>query len=233
MKKPSRLLSVAFGFAAAVLVGQSQALVVPFIEDFESNNANWATTSGSVFANWVESGGVDGGGYISASATVPTQPPGGGFGFIAFRGNDANNASGDAFVGNWLEGGVTLFTTYVRHNATGDLSIYARLDAGSGRAGSSVPLTVAPNIWTQLSIPIVDSPGSFQSYGAGNFNTVFNGIQNVQIALSAAQDAGLSGQVLTMDVDRISVVPEPGTIGLAGGAGLLLLGLRVWRNRRK
>jgi len=233
MKKPSRLLSAAFAFAAAVLINQSQALVVPFIEDFESGNANWATTNSNVFSTWVGTGGVDGGGYISASATVPTQPPGGGFGFIAFRGNDANNASGDAFVGNWLEGGVTLFTTYVRHNATGDLSIYARLDAGSGRAGSSVPITVAPNTWTPLSIPIVDSPGSFQSYGAGTFNTVFGGIQNVQIALSAEQNPILSGQNITMDVDRISVVPEPGTIGLAGGAGVLLLGLRVWRNRRK
>jgi hypothetical protein len=217
----SGMVSNAFGLAS-----------LPFIEDFASGNANWATSNSSVFANWNETGGVDGGGYISANATVPSTPSG--FGFIAFRGNDANNASGDAFVGNWLEGGVTLFTTYVRHNATGDLSVYARLDSGSGRAGSSAPFTVAPNTWTQLSVPIVDSPSSFQSYGAGNFTTVFSNIQNVQIALSATQDyATVGGQSIALDVDRISIVPEPGAIGLAAGGGLLLLGLRAWRNRKK
>jgi hypothetical protein len=215
------MVSNAFGLAS-----------LPFIENFASGNANWATSNSAVFANWLGSGGVDGGGYISANATVTLSD----FGFITFRGNDANNASGDAFVGNWISGGVTSLSAYVRHNAPINLNVYARLDAGSGRAGSGVDFSLAPNTWTQISIPIADSPSSFQSYGAagpGGFTTVFSGIQNVQFALSASQDASLSGQVYTLDLDRISVVPEPGPIGLAAGAGLLLIGLGVFRNRKR
>jgi hypothetical protein len=93
-----------------------------------------------------------------------------------------------------------------------------------------VNFSVAPNTWTQLSVPIVDSPSSFQSYGAGTFSTVFTNIQNIQIVL--APNGDLAGQIYTIDADQISVVPEPGTLGLAAGAGLVLIGLKVWRKRR-
>jgi hypothetical protein len=212
--------------AAALTLTQASALVVPFMEDFESNNSNWLNGA-SASATWLSSGGVDGSGYITANITVINT----GFGAISFRGNAASDASGDAFVGDWLAGGVTLFTTYVRHNAPTNLDIYARLDAGSGRAGSSVNFSVAPNTWTQLSVPIVDSPSSFQSYGAGTFSTVFTNIQNIQVVL--APNADLAGQIYTLDADQISVVPEPGTLGLAAGAGLLFLGVRALRKRKK
>lgn len=226
MKITTAPLSLCLAFLAAAFVQHSQALVVPFTEDFVSDNSNWLNGASSS-ATWLPSGGVDGGGYITANTTVSNT----GFGAIAFRGNAAADASGDAFVGDWLAGGVTLFTTYVRHNALTSLDIFARLDAGAGRAGSSVNFSVAPNTWTQLSVPIVESPGSFQSYGAGNFTTVFTNIQNIQVVLALNSD--LAGQIYTIDVDQVSVVPEPGTLGLAAGAGVLLLGLRVWRNRKK
>jgi hypothetical protein len=212
--------------AAALTLTQASALVVPFIEDFDSGNSNWLNGA-SASATWLPSGGVEGGGYITANTTVVNT----GFGAISFRGNAASDASGDAFVGDWIAGGVNLFSTYVRHNAPTSLDVFARLDAGSGRAGSSVNFSVAPNTWTQLSVPIVDSPGSFQSYGAGTFSTVFTNIQNIQVVL--APNGDLAGQIYTLDVDQVSVVPEPGTLGLAAGAGVLLLGLRVWRNRKK
>jgi len=202
---------------------------LPFMEDFVSNNSNWSTSNSSISANWFGNGGVDDGGFISANGTVTLA----GFGFITFRGNDGNNASGDAFVGNWLTAGVSTFSAYVRHNAPMNLNIYARLDAGGGRAGSSVDFSVDPNTWTQLVVPILDSPSSFQSYGSGNFTSVFSGIQNIQIAMSFTQNGTLNGQVVTLGLDKVSIVPEPGTIGLAGGAGVLLLGLKAWRRRKK
>jgi hypothetical protein len=215
--------------AAGGMVSNAFALAsLPFVEDFASNNANWLNGA-SASATWLSAGGVDNGGYITVNITVVNT----GFGSASFRGNGASDASGDAFVGDWLAGGVSLFTAYVRHNAPMNLNIFARLDAGSGRAGSSVDFAVAPNSWTQISIPIVDSPSSFQSYGAGTFSTVFTNIQNIQIFLSLTQNSSVFGQIYTIDADQISVVPEPGTIGLAAGAWLLLIGLRVFRNRKR
>jgi len=211
-------------YLIAIVLGLTQTgwavSVLPFTESFEVNSSGWVYASSSA-PTWSASGGVDNSGYISAPATVS----GTGFGAIVFRGNDANNASGDAFVGNWLSAGVTGFSAYVRHDADVALKFYARLDAGVGRAGSSVDFLVAPNVWSLINFSIVDSPSSFQSYGAGTFSTVFSGIQNVQIALSV--DTVNAGKSLNVAVDNVSIIPEPGTMGLLVAAG----GFALWRRR--
>jgi hypothetical protein len=71
--------------------------VLPFTESFEASSSGWVYGTSSA-PTWSATGGVGNSGFISAPATVS----GSGFGAIVFRGNDANNASGDAFVGNWL-----------------------------------------------------------------------------------------------------------------------------------
>ncbi len=211
-------------------------LLVPFNEEFATGTSNWLAGDSSA-ATWNATGGVDGGGYISAPGTIVSS----GFGAIVFRGNATADASGGAFVGDWLTGGVTLFNTYVRHNALADLNIFARLDSGAGRAGSTVSFLVAPNTWTLLSVPIVDSASSFQSYGgaspggqvpnAAGFSSIFSSVQNIQIVI--APDVALAGNTYSFDVDGISVVPEPSTVGLLvfGLAGLAWLQRR--RARRK
>lgn len=200
-----------------------QALLVPFTEEFTGGSSNWLNGSSSA-PTWSATGGVDDGGYISAPGAITSA----GFGTIVFRGNASADASGDAFVGDWLAGGVTTFSAWVRHDAPVALNIFARLDAGAGRAGSSVDFSVAAGEWFQLNVPIVDSPSSFQSYGAGTFNTVFTSIQNIQLVLSATQDPSTAGQTYTVGLDNVSVVPEPGTWGLVafGLAGLVLLRCR-------
>ena len=208
----------------------SQALIVPFTEDFATGSANWLNGSGTAPV-WSATGGVGGSGTVSASATVDTN----GFGSIIFRGNNAADASGDAFVGNWITGGVTLFTAYVRHDAPTNLYFYVRLDRGSGNAASSNPLEVAPNTWSQLVIPITNSLGTngvFQSYGAAgtNFNAIFTNIQNVQIALSAGQNPVTAGQTYNVGLTKVATVPEPTSLSLLAGAAGLLLGCRIrWR----
>jgi hypothetical protein len=174
-------------------------------------------TGTSQSPTWNSTGGADGGSYISAEATMtPT-----GFGAALFRGNATSDASGDAFVGNWLSAGVTLFSAFIRHNAEQPLDVFARLDAGGGRAGSSVGFTVPTNQWFQVSLPIVDSPTSFQSYGQPptGFGIVFTNIQNVQFFASPSSPAG----TFRFDLDKVSVVPEPGTLGLLGLAVALLV----------
>ena len=193
--------------------------VLPFTESFETNASGWVYGTSSS-PTWSATGGVGNSGFISAPAIVS----GSGFGAIVFRGNDANNASGDAFVGNWLASAVTTFSAYVRHNADVALNFYARFDAGAGRAGSSVNFLVNPNSWTLLQLPILNEITSFQSYGAAGqgqagFDAVFGGIQNVQIALSL--DTVNAGTSVTVDLDNVSIVPEPSILGLLGAAATL------------
>jgi hypothetical protein len=211
--------------AAAAHVSEVRALIVPFTEDFSLGNANWLTGTSSN-APWFSSGGVDGGGYISSTATMTSF----GFGAALFRGNATSDASGDAFVGNWLTGGVTLFTAFIKHDAGFNLDIFARLDAGAGSAASTVFFSVPTGQWFQISVPIVDSASSFQSYGAAvtnGFNTVFANIQNVQFFASTNSPAGTYG----FSLDKVSVVPEPGIMGLLG-VGAALLAWQVCRRRR-
>lgn len=196
--------------ALVVAATSAKALIVPFTEEFSAGASNWLNGSSGA-PIWSATGGVDGGGYISAPGAIST----GGFGTIVFRGNATADASGDAFVGNWLAGGVSAFSVSVLHDAPVAMNFYARLDAGSGRAASSIDFSVAPGLWFQLNLPITEA--SFQSYGAAGtgtaaFNSVFSSIQNVQIALSSTQDPSTAGKTYNISLDRVSSVPEPGTL---------------------
>jgi hypothetical protein len=217
-------------FVLAVLIADGRAVtVLPFTEGFDSGASNWLN-GGFQTPNYASSGGLFNSGYISTSATIDTT----GFGPIVFRGNNSTSASDKAFVGDWLLAGVSEFSAYVWHNAPVALNFYARFDKGAGSAASSNNFLVAPSIWTQINILILDSLGTtgqiFQSYGAagaGGFNTIFSDIKNVQIALGAAQDASTHGQTYTVGLDSVSIVPEPGT-GM-----LLMLGLGLVASFRR
>lgn len=220
--------------AVTSMTGSASAAVVPFTETFNADASAWLTGA-STAPTYNTSGGIDGSGYISYTSTFTSGATGMGGTppqAILFRGNNAANASGDAFVGNWFTAGVDTFSVAVRHNYTSTLSLYARLDAGAGAAASLAPnvYSITPDTWTTITFPITNSNPPFVSFGGGNFNSVFSNIQNVQLGLYLPASTTFTD--LRFDIDNVSLsaVPEPGSltlISLAMGA----LVVYCWRRK--
>jgi hypothetical protein len=218
----------AAGFA---LAGGSALAVSSFTETFDTSAGNWLNGA-STAPTFNATGGVDNSGFISFSP-ADFNSGSGGFGdplAIFFRGNASADASGDAFVGDWLGAGVVTLSLSIQHNYGTPLNFYARL-AGTGGAGASLAnsaaYTVAPNTWTPITITITDSNPPFASYGSSTFNGVFTNVQNLQFGFYLPPNTDISG--LTVGVDNVTTtVPEPTAAVLVG----LGLGLAALRRRR-
>ncbi len=200
--------------------GSVGGATVPFTEDFDTGVSNWRDTASMDTLSWFGAGGPDGGSYVSTSYLVPDPiPP---FGAILFRGHDAFDSSNDNFVGNWITDGVSEFSFWVRHDAAAPLTIFARFataDNFPGAVGISF-VPVLPDLWTEIVIPIFDGSPNIVLEGFP-FQDVFSNIGNVQIGISPSVD--LIGQTITVDLDKVSIIPAPGVwvmLGLAAvGAG--------------
>jgi hypothetical protein len=214
-----------------------QALTVPYTENFPTNNANWRTNVSGVFMTYVASGGPDGSSY----ATAPFNFAGSAEGSfpVLNRGNPTSlagpGASGDNFFGNWLAGGVTELSAYVRHNATAPMEYFMRVATGPGSPGFIVaePVAVQPNIWTLLTFPInPHNPNNIVEGPMSSFNGVFANVTRLQFG--AFVPAALAGvdQDFNFDLDQISInVPEPSSVALAlAGLSVVLIGRRTGRN---
>jgi hypothetical protein len=151
-----------------------------------------------------------------------------------FRANSNTNASGGAFVGNWLAGGVSSLSVTVRHNYGSTLHLYSRL-ASTGGAGASLSFdaafAMAPNTWTTINIPIVESAPPFLGYGSGTFSSTFSNIQNLQFGLYLPANTAFTN--LRMDLASASIVPEPGTVSLVFLSAVALFALRLRRTAHR
>ena len=219
--------------SVALLVGVEVAsgATVPFTEDFDTGVSNWRDTNSLDTLSWFATGGPDGGAYVSTSYLVPDPiPP---FGATLFRGHDAFDSSGDNFVGNWITDGVSEFSFWVRHDAIVPLPMFARFavpDNFPGAVGISF-VPVLPNVWTEIVIPIFDGSPNIILEGFP-YGDVFSNIGNVQIGMNV--DVNLIGQLITVDFDKASITPSPGTLPLLGLAalGCRRRSRRVRRSRR-
>lgn len=205
--------------AAATTV--SMASVAPFSETFETGVNGWLMGS---FAAPVYNltGAMDGSAYISSTADLNSAGP---FGLSVFRGEDNFNASGDAFVGNYLAGGIDLITFDFRHNSDIALDVALRV-AGSNNFpgfGVELPTFVAGNEWTTLSFSLdffnplltLEGPPTPDFY-----NSVMNAVGNIQISV-ARPDGLTTPLVVDFDIDNITITPAPSSLALLSIGGLL------------
>jgi hypothetical protein len=219
-KKILAMACVTMAFATA----SAQAFTYPYTENFTANNANW-TNNGSAFTTYVSSGGPDGSAFITTSFnfqnTTPTsQDP------VIFRAHSstpAGPASGSAFIGNWIAGGVKEFSAYVRHNADVPLTFFSRFSQ-SPFPGIiyEQPNLVQPNTWTHIQFA-VNAQNPYLSDEGTPYSGVFNNLARVQVGV--AIDPTLVGQnrSITFDIDQATIgVPEPSTMLMTGMASIAL-----------
>lgn len=203
------------------------AAVLPFTEDYAVDSAGWKDAA-SADPVYLATGGPDGSAYVSTSFSftnsVESDTP------VLLRGQDNFEASGDAFVGDWLGEGVTSFSAWVRHDAPVPLNFFARF-AGSINFPGAVAVgfvPVLPDTWTQITFDISAANPQFVTFEGSDFNSVFSGIGNVQLGVSVSSSlAGYSPDV-TFDLDQPAITPEPGSLL---GLGCLAMGWVGLRNR--
>jgi len=205
----------------AVATSGALATVSPFTETFETGANGWLM--GSFQAPTAHaSGALDGSAYISSSADLNSA---GEFGLSIFRGEDAFDASGDAFVGNYLAGGINHISFDFRHNAGEDLNIALRV-AGSNNfpgMGIELPSFVASDQWVTLAFDLDFSNPLLTLEGAPTvdfFNAVMEAVGNIQV--SVARPDGLNTPfVVDFDLDNVAITPAPSSLALLTIGGLV------------
>jgi hypothetical protein len=200
---------------AAALAAPAGALTVPFTEDFVGNASGWVNNASGALT-WNATGGPDGGSYVSTTLASIS-----GNGTIQFRANDGFDASGDAFVGNWI-GTVTSISAQVFHDAPEPIDFFFRF-AGAGAMVGFLG-AVAPNTWTPVSIAI--DPATLTPAG-GSYLTTMSNVINLQVGVSVPLE--YEGVPFTYGLDEVAIGPEPGTGALLAGA---LIALGAVRRRR-
>lgn len=213
-------MSIRTLFAIALTAGIANAGVSPFTETFESGANGWLQGSFSA-PTYNATGALDGSAFITSTADLNSAGP---FGLTIFRGQDDFDASGDAFVGNYLASGINRISFDFRHNAGQDLGIALRVASSNNFPAFAVELDgpVASGEWVTLSFDLSFFNPLLTIEGAPTpdaFNAIMQSIGNIQV--SADRPDGLSTPlVVDFDLDNVAITPAPGAMALLGLGGL-------------
>lgn len=223
-----RLFLISAVFVLALNSSFVSADVVDFTETFAFDplafNSNWRgpDAAGNDLLTRVESGGPDGSAFVSFESSFADFPDGSGMGGgqptpVLFRGQQNFDSSGGAFVGDWIEDGVTELSFEFRHNLPVPVTVFSRFASNANFPGA-LAIDFAPVLpfqWTEVSIAIDPTSPQFISFENSDFESIFSDIANIQIGVSVPEGFGGSPVPFTFDLDNVQVttaaVPEPAT----------------------
>lgn len=203
--------------ASGIAVG---GVVTPFTETFESGANGWSQ-GGFSAPTFHVGGSIDGSAYISSNADLNSAGP---FGLSVFRGQDDFDASGDAFVGDYLASGIDRISFDFRHNAGQDLGVALRVATSNNFPAFAVELAspVASGEWVSLSFDLSFFNPLLTIEGAPTpeaFNAIMQSIGNLQVSVDRP-DGLDTPLVVDFDLDNVSITPAPGSLALLGLGGL-------------
>jgi len=243
---PNRFTFVPHWALAALLLWPASAAwavaPLPFTEDFDADVNGWVDNARDS-ATFVSSGGPDGATDSFARTTFNfstfTANPTFGASLVTTRGEANDDASGDAFVGDWITEDVDRFTGYVRHDHTESLDFFVRFASSfnfpGALAGGTPAFTVAPDTWTKLEVDISADGGPWTSFEGSDFNSVFSSVGNVQFGIDVPTNLFEQDITVNFDTDKptIASVPEPSTLVLAGLGAVGAAAIAFARRRRR
>ena len=219
-----------FLFSASALSTSAFGLTFPYTESFTSDAAGWTGPGTSQALAHFATGGVDDGGYVAHAASNPagnymSAAQGG----IVFRANMSANASGGAFVGNWLDGGVTRVQAYVKHDYdVAPVEFYVRVTRGAAAIFFADSAVAASDDWTLVNFEI--SEANYES-GGGAFDFVLGGVQNFMIGARIPENLATGATPVIFSLDEVSLVPEPSSIALLLTTAMCGVSFRRRRDR--
>lgn len=205
--------------AMIIAAGAASAQTV-YTETFDTGNAGWQDGPGNP--------ALDGGGYLTTTVDLSTfsAPPfgGGPTTGLLFRGEADDNASGGAFVGDYIGNGIDEILIDVRHDAQGPLAFALRIatPANSPAVIASSPVAVAGGSeFTTVSFSLEPSSQFLQFAGfGGTIESVLSDVGNIQV-LGVLLDGGPDSGAVNFDLDNVRIVPAPASGVLLGLGGLV------------
>jgi hypothetical protein len=226
-------LALSAALTTFLVPSQTRAVTFPFTENFDLDRSAWEGFGDNVPLGHSLTGGVNNSGHVFHNSLPTAGQFMGTQGLILFRGNAADSASGGAFTGNWLAGGVTRVQAYVQHDFDEQpIDFFLRITGANPGAGA-VLFDVGANAvaatgdnWTLLDFDISEANSTPTS---GSFGTVLPNVANFTIGALTANNIALGGIPIQVKLDGVSLVPEPSALLLAFAAGVCGVS---WSRRR-
>lgn len=180
-----------------------------FVETFDTGASGW---SGRLLPSltWFSDGGPAGANdaYISVTNCVVADKPANSF-IVVLQGAKTN-ASGGAFVGNWITSGVRSIAMDVRHNFDDPVSFGLRFSFNNHPAVAvGLSEKVRPNEWTRLVAPISDGALGVRDYNfeGSTYSNVYANINTVQLFMYGPEGySERTNDVFKIDVDNVAIV---------------------------